>query len=253
MRKLKFPLFAAVAITAFFFTSCDEGDGPESPYELRVIGFEDESLPAAGYVVEDDYAYTEQRMTFTQYFTDWGGTTSWSGFAVSNNTDKTTAGYANQFSVYGSGGAGGSAQFGVVYFSLWDGPAECAFDDGIEREIESVWVANSTYAYLSVRDGDGFGKAFSTADDDWFKLTITGYDAAGEKTGSADVFLADYRAAKPSIMSEWTKMNLTSLGAVNKLDFTFTSTDNDPENGIKTPTYVCLDNIAYREYKTEQP
>ncbi len=249
MRKLQFPLLATIVFAAFTFTSCDKGN-PETPaYDLQIIGFEDEVLPAGGYITEDDYAYAEKGVSFTQYFTDWGTTTSWSGFAVSNKTDKTTAGYANQFSVYGGGGAGGSAQFGVVYYSSWDGPAACAFGDGIEREIESVWVANSTYAYLSVRDGDGFGKAFSK--DDWFKLTVTGYDAEGNETKSVDVYLADYRGARPFIMSEWTKVNLVPLGAVNKLCFTFTSTDNDPENGIKTPTYVCVDNIAYREYKAE--
>ena len=252
MRKLRFTLIAAVALAAFTFTSCDKDETPEIPYTLKIVGFEDATLPAAGYIVGEDYAYTEKEMTFAQYYTDWGGgMTSWSGFAVSNKTNKTDpSAITNGFSVYGSGGAG-SSQFGVIYYSSWDGPAECSFADGVEYEMEYAYVTNATVAYLSVLNGDGFGKAFSLTDKDWFRVTVTGYDAAGTETGSKEVYLADYRGAAPFIMSEWTKIDLTALGAVNTIGFSFASTDNDPDNGINTPTYLCIDNIAYREYVTQ--
>jgi len=56
---------------------------------------------------------------------DFGGTTFdysynaagnyFSGFAMSNHTDVTTAGFMNQYSSYTAGGAGGSSNFGIFY------------------------------------------------------------------------------------------------------------------------------------------
>ena len=42
---------------------------------------------------------------FQNSFTDWGGgSSSWSGFAISNHTDTTTPGFANQYSACAGSG-----------------------------------------------------------------------------------------------------------------------------------------------------
>ncbi|MDY6839745.1 MAG: DUF4465 domain-containing protein [Thermodesulfobacteriota bacterium] len=47
---------------------------------------------------------------------------SWDGWAYSNMTDTTTAGWTNQYSAITGGGAGGSANYGVAYDAeAWGG------------------------------------------------------------------------------------------------------------------------------------
>lgn len=252
MRTPKFLLLALAIPAAFTFTSCDPDDvitiDPVETYELRIIDFESAELDETG--VLGDESYEEKGMNFVNDFTDWGGgMTSWYGFAVSDNTDMETPGYPNQYSVYGDGGYDGSEKFGVAYESAFMGPETCfsTFGEGAEYEIEYAWMTNSTYTYLALKNGEAPATAFG--DGDWFLLTITGFDAEGDETGAVKVYLADFRDGKSFIMTEWTKVDLTSLGAVNKLVYKFTSTDSGAA-GINTPTYVCIDNVAYREYLT---
>ena len=66
------------------------------------------------------------------------------------------------------------------------------------RRFESLMVTNTTYAALSMRDGDSFAKKFggpSGNDPDYFRLTITGKDSGGSTIGSVEFYLADYRFA----------------------------------------------------------
>ena len=99
-----------------------------------------------------------------------------------------------------------------------------------------------------MRDGDGFAKKFggvSGNDPDFLKLTITGFNGAAA-TGSVDFFLADYRFANNAqdyIVKAWTFVDLSSLGAVTRLGFDLTSTDNGPF-GMNTPGYVAIDTLT---------
>jgi len=64
---------------------------------------------------------------------------------------------------------------------------------------------------------------------------------------SIEFYLADYRFddnSKDYIVQNWTNLDLSSLGKVNKLAFRFSSTDNGSW-GMNTPSYVCLDNLKY--------
>jgi hypothetical protein len=172
---------------------------------------------------------------------------SWDGFAYSNTVDTTTAGYGNQYSAIAGGGAGGSSIYAVGYqpFSgLWSmtlGSAENFSGRGI-------FVTNTTYAGLDMRDGSGFSKKFGGAtgnDTDWFKLTIQGWNG-GSSVGSADFYLADYRFSDNSrdyIVDSWAFVDLSSLGAVDKLTFGLTSSDNS-FGYMNTPAYFALDNVG---------
>ena len=176
---------------------------------------------------------------------DYGGTKYWSsGIAISKWTDKVTEGYINQCSVYSDGGHSGSDVFGVsygstsVYFNTTDA----------EYVIEEIWVVNSTYAALSMTNGDSFGaKIFSYADGDWFKLTIKGYKSNSTiETGTVEFYLADFRTAtSPGIITNWSKVDLTSLGKVHSIKFELSSSDVSAW-GMNTPDYFCIDDIVVR-------
>lgn len=168
---------------------------------------------------------------------------SWSGFAYSNTTDTTTPGYGNQYSAIAGGGVFG-ANYAVSYVS---GTSTAQLD--APAVVPGVFVTNTTYAYLAMRDGDDFAKKFGgwTANDpDWFLLTITGKNADGQTTGSVDFYLADFRSpwySQDYILDSWEYVDLSSLGAVSSLEFALSSSDMGAW-GMNTPAYFALDNLG---------
>ncbi|NJM37692.1 MAG: DUF4465 domain-containing protein [Akkermansiaceae bacterium] len=173
-----------------------------------------------------------------------GGFFDWRGFAYSNKTDTTTPGFGNQFSSIAGGGAGGSSQYALSYAN----GASIKFTSNTNLTDLGTSITNTTYAGLSMLNGDSFAKKFggiSGNDPDFFKLTITGY-VGGSAVGSPlDFYLADFRFEDNSrdyIIDEWTFLNLSPLGTVDELRFSYTSSDNG-DFGINTPVYFALDNF----------
>lgn len=182
------------------------------------------------------------------YTPAWG---SWHGWAYSNTTDQVSPGYANQFSAYNppsGGGVGSSANhinnFGLSYLAP---TSELSLDK--PSVVSSAYITNTTYAALSMLHGDAFAKKFGGAsgdDPDYFKLTISGVDMAGQTTGSVDFFLADYRFVDNSldyVVDSWTRVELSALGTVSKIHFALESTDVGVY-GMNTPAYFALDDLA---------
>ena len=172
------------------------------------------------------------------------------GIAVSRWNDKTTAGYLNQCSAYygtdnqGDGGADNSATFAVVYSSSFGGDGYMSFEGSKECVIDHLYCTNNTCAALSMMNGDGYARKLTYDAKDWFKLTFIGENAAGEKTGEVEVYLADFRTSDAGgVLTEWAKVSLRELGKVNKIKFEMSSTDNS-EWGMNTPSYFCMDNLA---------
>ncbi|MEE4285824.1 MAG: DUF4465 domain-containing protein, partial [Mariniphaga sp.] len=115
-------------------------------------------------------------------------------------------------------------------------------------EISGVFVTNSTYTYLSMRDGDGFSKKFGGedgTDSDYLKLIVSGIDIRGNQTGKVEFFLADFRSENSEedyIVKTWEWFDLSSLGVVTELFFSLESTDMS-DWGMNTPAYFCMDNF----------
>ncbi len=174
------------------------------------------------------------------YDPEWG---SWMGFSVSNMTDSTTSGYMNQYSAITAAGADSSDNYAVVYVV---GDLELDLHD--TTVISGFYVTNSTFAYLTVRDGDDFSKKFGGVngdDPDYFKLIITGIDADGNETDEKEFFLADYTFEdqnKDYIVDTWKWVDLKELGEVTRLKFALESTDMAVW-GMNTPSYFCIDNF----------
>lgn len=175
---------------------------------------------------------------------------SWDGFAYSTMTDAETPGLDNQYSAIAGSGANGSATYAVGYVSAYSplGPPtiELAGDGGVR--LAGLWVTNTTYAYLSMRDGDAYSKRFGgeTGDDpDVFVLRIAGLGPDGSDAGLVEVYLADYRAADPAddvLVDDWVWVDLSSLGPVSTLTFALESSDMG-EYGMNTPAYFAIDDL----------
>lgn len=184
---------------------------------------------------------------------------SWSGFAYSNTTDNTTPGYTNQFSAYTQGGMDANptgTNYGVGYMitdwmsGTYDPvPLTANFENNEAHVVNGFYATNSTYAYLSMLNGDSFAKKFggtSGNDPDWYKLMIFGIDADDNPTDTIEFYLADFRFSdntKDYIVANWRWVELSSLGAVKSLNFFVLSTDSG-NYGINTPAYFCIDNMS---------
>jgi hypothetical protein len=174
-----------------------------------------------------------------------------SGWAYSNVADATTPGFGNQFAAYnisGSGSGDGSANYGIAFASN-PGDATVQLPAGLQPH--SMRVTNTTYAGLSMLNGDQFAKKFggvSGNDPDWFLLTINGFNAANEATGTVEFYLADYRFSDNSqdyIISEWTTVDLSAFGAgTSYLSFGLSSSDVG-NFGMNTPAYFAADNFSF--------
>lgn len=171
------------------------------------------------------------------------------GFAISKVQDITTAGFTNQYASYANGGANNSEKYGVCY------SGEITFSS--LRKIKSLMVTNTTYAGLSMRDGDSFGKQFGspnnaagtpdgTNGEDWFLLQIIPLDENNQVVGdTVDFYLADFRFADNNqdyILNTWETVQMNDVLA-KKLTFKLSSSDVG-QYGMNTPAYFALDNLV---------
>jgi len=168
---------------------------------------------------------------------------SWYGFAYSNLTDITTAGYTNQYSAITGQGFNGSANYAVCY------PAPTArVGYAVPAKTTGFYVTNSTYAYLSMKNGDAFAKKFggdTGNDPDYFKLTIEGLDDNGLPVDTVSFYLADFRFtdnSKDYILNKWTWVDISKLKETRFLRFSLRSSDNAIW-GMNTPGFFCIDNF----------
>ncbi|MEI6073421.1 MAG: DUF4465 domain-containing protein [Verrucomicrobiae bacterium] len=181
--------------------------------------------------------FTTGGAVFANSFINWGGGyTSWDGFAYSNTKDLSTPGYGNQYSSITGGGVFGSDKYAVGY-QPYSGNWSISLGGSQSFSGRGVYATNTTYAYLSMRDGDGWVTPFSLAGLDYFDLTITGY-LSGGSTGSVTFHLADFRSGPGYIVDSWAWVDLSALGTIDELQFSSSASQGS------VPAYVALDNLG---------
>ena len=193
--------------------------------------------------------FVSQGAVFNNEFDDFGGGCCWQGWSYSQTTDTLTPGPVNQYSAITGQGVGGSATYGVGFSGGVVGSTDVVtITLAEELALAGGYFTNTTWAVRSMLDGDDFAKIFGGPtgnDPDFLRLTITGFDAIGATTGAVDFFLADYRFADNSedfVVTDWTFLDLTSLGTVKSLDFTIDSSDT-AFGFINTPAYFAMDDL----------
>ncbi len=167
------------------------------------------------------------------------------GQPISNyhSTNLSDGSFMNQLAVYGEGGHNGSANF-AVHNGYMDGSSSgmttelpsIVFYDGKARVIDHMYVNNTIYAVATYRN-DTTVKA-----DDYALIEATGYDAAGTKVGTTEFYL--FRGTD-NIVTEWTKWDLSCLGAVAKVEFNIKGSLAN-QYGLTTPAYFAYDDVAVR-------
>jgi len=190
--------------------------------------------------------------TFSNVFTDFGGGFfGWNGFSYSNVTDITTAGFGNQYASYAGSGANGSAKYAIFY-------PEGMITFQNDAQVDSIKITNTTFAGLSMLNGDAYSKQFGSSMDangdvdgtngaDFFRVWIIGMNNLMQRTDSVVFYLADYRFSDNSqdyIVDSWENVDLSSFGFVKHLTFRLESSDVG-DFGMNTPAYVALDDLHF--------
>lgn len=241
-------LLCGLAVT---FTSCSEDDpktNPEPPVPTTdVVTFEGEYFSSlidseqyGGPLLypEDldeyvDYAWRDETTTLASTLSNnWGrvyGGYMEGGIAISNYVDADIEKHATatyQLSVPVSSD-GNFAVVNTYAFITLDEP----------KVIHSMDIMNTTYALGTIKYGNGFAQAL-TEEGSFFTLVATGY-AGEEETGVVRFDLA--RDGK--FVEEWTTVDFSSLGAVDRIDFTIDGSDKSFDY-VNSPAYFAIDNVV---------
>ena len=188
----------------------------------------------------------------------WGDNAYWGGgHAVSHYASGDVETYGNfnyQLTVYKAGtdgmvttggGHNGSDNFAMHYGYVDDSGYSSTvlptliFGDGVARVIDHMYVNNSTYAIGCYVSGNDLTAAIG--ENDWVKAVATGYAEDGTTT-TAEIYLCN---GPENIVMDWTKWDLSGLGAVTKVEFNITgSVENGYGNSM--PAYFAYDDVAVR-------
>lgn len=220
-----------------------------APAAAVVVDFEDLSVPPAGYFNGDPGNLSpgdEVSQPWTSGAVDFANTFGidadyafpyWSGFAYSDVVNTTSNTFENQYAAYP-----GSGHQSATYAIAYSGAAALSLPS--PATVSGFRIANTTYAYLTMRDGDIYGFTQPLAAGGWFLVTATGR-LGGTITGAAEFYLADLRGGTPpGLVAGWEWFDLSALGEVDAVGFTFSGSDVGAF-GLNTPAYFAMDDLNY--------
>ena len=213
----------------------------------------------------NDDELTIESQCFIFYHSSMSDYDTWWGFTASNSADnaRQTNTLLYQYSNMAKGGivlnedgTVATTSFGapqvsadvpylVGYYSKYMSrrPVDMMMADGKAYNAVGVYVNLNSYPYYCVEEGDAYCRAFTDND----RLTLTIHGVAPDQTEtSIDVTLASYNNGDLTINRGWKYVDLTSLGTVNEIYFTMSSTDVG-DWGENTPLYFCLDKLMVED------
>ncbi len=148
-------------------------------------------------------------------------------------------------------GADGSEKYAVFYLcptiaTATDYHPEFKFSGREEHAIKSLVVNNIADIWQKCKIGFYSSPGFSEGD--FYDIIFIGYDSNGEETGRVTFPLADFRDGKELIINEWTTVDLSPLGKVNKISLTYSASQAYHDFDRNLGTFgVCIDNISFQE------
>ena len=175
---------------------------------------------------------------------------AYTGYAIcSDQSTEATDNYNIDQFRSAAGGAYEGTNYAVAYYSA---PSDwfAGYTDPLTltnsaepQTVTGFYITNTVYTLDAILNGDYASDAF--AQGDYMSVTAKGYNGA-EKTGEVVFYLADYRSENTEehfALSTWKWFDLSSLGAVTRVEFEIFTTKSD-DYGFTTPTYFCLDNFG---------
>lgn len=209
----------------------------------------------------------------------WGYSLYLGGFAVSKYHDMENGTYENQLSVYNeSSPSGGNfivafgastisdpssatlqdyAECAHVYITNINGynptqpgkPDSYVYGDDEDAFFRSVWINNTTYDFLTMKNGNPYASALNEENKGWFKVQFIAFDddkKNAKPVGCIEAYLANFDKNQADgyigIIDEWIKVDLSPLPECSILVINFVGSDTG-EFGLNTPKYCALDNF----------
>lgn len=170
------------------------------------------------------------------------GTNWYDGYAMSNKTSTAFSGLDDMWNSAVGQGVDNSGNY-AVYYPAYGSDSYIEVTNDLDGDvIKGTWVALSAYTKKAVTDGVYGAKKFAAGD--WLKVTAKGVDAQGATT-STDLYLIDFRSqdeTQHTMLDNWYWWDLSSLGKVVKVSFSFTGSDTGVY-GLNTPSFACFDNF----------
>lgn len=262
--------------------SADLIGGPTS-YGANLY-FGDPAQITKGYIAkiyDDTYAqfpinYAEQQWVDGQ---PWQYTFYNGGLALSNWHDMTGDTFENQLSVYNTTSPSGG-NF-VVAFGASDNtdPSKATYKDydgcgrvyitdsrgygvaslGDKNRVngddedaffKSVMLTNTTYDYLTMKNGNAYASALNEENQGWFKVQFISFNDDEPNTrpsGCVEAYLANFNkdlaGGWTGILDEWIEVDLSPLPEASILVVNFVGSDTG-KWGLNTPKYCALDNFV---------
>ncbi len=97
-------------------------------------------------------------------------------------------------------------------------------------------MLNNTHNFVQTVTGAGGFSENKFVAGDWAAITFTGY-LDGKETGSASLRMAEFLAEEENVVTEWTLLDLSALGHVDRIDVALTSSRPGAFR------YVCIDHL----------
>ena len=220
-----------------------------------------------------DVTYVQFPINYVKkYDGTWGYEFYNGGWAVSRFTNVEKGDWTNQCSVYSKGGGHDSRTFAVCNSTEINGAvSKCAkiyitdkvgYTKTRDKEpvtgkaklgkFNSVWVCNTTYAYIIMKEGNKYTNGSLQSHNGWFKVVFRALDAKGMLVPGKQVeyYLANFDASRRDasgldgkIREGWNQVDLSPLGDnVAALVVGFDGSDKGGV-GLNTPTSVAIDDL----------
>ncbi|MBR1516276.1 MAG: DUF4465 domain-containing protein [Paludibacteraceae bacterium] len=150
------------------------------------------------------------------------------------------------------GGHNGSDNF-CVHFGYIDdtgyGVSEVpalVFADGVARVIDHIYVCPTTYTYYTVFHGNELTDVLGEDGKLWIKAR--GFASAEDSEPSATTEFLFFAGDGTADTRDWTKWDLSSLGAIEKLEFAMYGEGSGTDNGygLSQAAYFAWDDMAVR-------
>lgn len=193
-----------------------------------------------------DGKFTSANLIFINHYTKTPTEVLWSGFACSSKKGL----LSDKSELYPYSSATGSGALKTLKFAVVHDSATISCAPNYvygAYSIKNLMITNSIYTYSDILNGSSSSKKFVA--NDWYKVTFTGY-RNNIQTGAVDFYLADYRNGKSLLLNSWAKVDLSSLGEVDRVSITFDSSDKTNDK-INTPVYCCIDDIELTQNDTK--
>ena len=230
--------FLFVAALALTFAACQPNE-PEKA--LKVANFDEVTIADESVMhLYETGTFESGDFTFQQEVSvsDWG--TYYYGNILTNKTTKEYKGdYQNDMSV--AGGAHSGRNF-VVWTGSYTGI------DGISLKEAAVvpgfYVCNTPWVEDAILHGDGMSddEGAPFGENDFFTLTISGSLNGVAVNNEVKVELAK----GTSYIKDWTYVSLKSLGKVDALKFSLSSSKKNAY-GMTTPAYFAFDDLGIKQ------